>query len=135
MTFFGEMPRFGRYRDQLNAAGVNTGTARGFWGGAPERGEIVVTTWTDAHNGKGQHYIWRPRTNHGNLKTAWELGLIQPGTLVRAIMLRQQGNLPLGVEGRVVKDAALLPGRWRVAAMVDGGDWHALIERETGECG
>jgi hypothetical protein len=56
----------------------------------------------------------RPHTAHGGLRDAWDIGRIEPGATVRLILIRQRGDVPLGVEGREVKDAALLPGRWRV---------------------
>jgi hypothetical protein len=120
------IPPFGRFLDQLNAAGLQTGTARGFWGGVTPTGEIVVTSWTDDNNPGGRFYIHRPPTNHGGLKTAWEVRNIEEGTEVRMILVRQRGNVPAGQPGRQVKDAVLMPNRFRVAEMVDPN--HALIE-------
>jgi hypothetical protein len=68
-----------------------------------------------------------PNTDHGGLKTAWEVGNIRLGTDVRMILVRQRGNIPSGTPGRTVKDAALLPGKWRVVKMVR--DQQAVIER------
>jgi hypothetical protein len=114
------VPSFGKFHDQLVAAGVETGTARGFWGGIATDGTIVVTAWTDQNDGNGRFDIWRPSTNHGGLKTAWELGNIHVGAEVRVILLRQRGNVPPGEEGRSVAAAALMPGKWRVVAMRPG---------------
>ena len=44
--------------DALNAAGVETRTAGGFWGGVTPNGEIVVTSWT------GIAFSW-PAPHHG----------------------------------------------------------------------
>lgn len=129
-----KLPPFGKFLDKLHEAGVETGTARGFWGGIDNDGGLVVTSWIDANDGNGRFYLWRPRTNHGGLKAAWELGNIQPGVEVKLILLRQRGNLPLGVEGRSVAEAALFPVKWRVVQMVDDPDkgWKALMEpKET----
>jgi hypothetical protein len=123
-----KLPPFGKFLDALNAAGVETRTARGFWGGVTDEGEIVVTSWTDGNDGTGRFYIWRPNTNHGGLKTAWEVGNIRAGTEVRMILLRQRGNVPLGHEGRSVAGAALMPGKWRVRELIADKNWHAVIE-------
>ncbi len=103
-------PAFGKFLDALTAAGVETGTARGFWGGVAADGEIIVTAWTDQNDGAGRFYIWRPKTNHGGLKTEWELGNIHVGAEVRMIFVRPRGS----GKPRSVKDAALMPDRWRV---------------------
>jgi len=125
-----KLPAFGRFLDALNAAGVVTRNARGFWGAVTPEGEIVVTSWTDGHDGTGRFYIWRPETNHGGLKTAWEVGNIRVGTEVRMILLRQRGNAPIGGAARSVAGAALMPGKWRVAELVTDKSWHAIIEPE-----
>jgi len=121
---------FGKFLDQLNEAGVETASARAFWGGVTPDGEIVVTSWTDSNDGNGCFYIWRPNTNHGGLRTAWEVGNIRPGAMVRLILLRQRGNVSYGQNKRSVAGAALMPGKWRVAKMMPGhpktGD--ALVE-------
>jgi hypothetical protein len=122
-----KVPPFGKFHNQLKAAGIATDSPRGFWGGVTEDGEIVVTAWTDQHNGQGRFKIWRPQTNHGHLKTAWELGNIKAGALVRLILIRQRGNVPPGEEGREVAAAALLPGKWRVVK-VSGDGMNALVE-------
>jgi hypothetical protein len=126
-----KLPPFGKFLDKLHEAGVQTGTARGFWGGIDNDGGLVVTSWIDANDGNGRFYLWRPRTNHGGLKAAWELGNIRPGVEVKLILLRQRGKLPLGVEGRSVAEAALFPEKWRVVQMVNDADkgWKALLER------
>ena len=122
-----KLPPFGKFVDALNAAGVETRTARGFWGGVTRDGEIVVTAWTDGNDGGGRFYIWRPSTNHGGLKTQWEVGNMRVGTEVRMILLRQRGATPIGGEARSVAGAALMPGKWRVAELVTDKPWHAVI--------
>lgn len=126
---------FGKYLDVLNAAGVQTGSARGFWGGVATDGQIVVTSWVDANDGAGRFYISRPKTNHGGLKTQWEVGNIQAGTEVHLILLRQRGNLSLGEGSRVVADAVLMPGKWRVAEMVTRKDRPQAIVEPTSNIG
>jgi hypothetical protein len=123
-----KLPPFGRFIDALNAAGVQTGSARGFWGGVTADDAIVVTSWIDANDGAGRFFIWRPTTNHGGLRNQWEVGNIRVGTEVRMILLRQRANLPIGVPGRSVAGAALMPGTWRVVEIVTDEDWHAVIE-------
>jgi hypothetical protein len=63
-----KVPPFGRYLDALKAAGVETNSARGFFGGVTADGEIVVTAWIHDNNGRGRFKIFRPHTNHGRLK-------------------------------------------------------------------
>ncbi|MFT4118364.1 hypothetical protein [Bradyrhizobium sp.] len=123
-----QLPPFGKFLDKLHEAGVETGTARGFWGGVDRDGGLVVTSWIDANDGNGRFYLWRPKTNHGGLKAAWELGNVRPGVQVKLILLRQRGNLPLGVEGRSVAEAALFTNKWRIVQMVEGQGWKALLE-------
>jgi hypothetical protein len=123
-----KLPPFGKFLDMLNAAGVRTRSARGFWGGVNGDGEIVVTSWIDGNDGAGRFYIWRPKTNHGGLRAEWEVGNIRVGTEVRMILLRQRGNLPIGEHGRSVGGAVLMPGKWRVAEMISDKDWQAIIE-------
>lgn len=123
-----KLPPFGKFLDALNAAGVETRTARGFWGGITGAGEVVVTSWTDANDQTGRFYIWRPPTNHGGLKTAWEMGHIREGTEVKLILLRQRGNEPLGGGARSVAGAILMPEKWRVVELVRGKSWNAVIE-------
>jgi hypothetical protein len=127
-----KLPPFGKFLDALNAAGVETRTARGFWGGVTPDGEIVVTSWTDANDGSGRFYIWRPSTNHGGLKTEWEVGNIRVGTEVRMILLRQRGAAPIGGEARSVAGAALMPGKWRIAELVTDKSWHAVVRPASG---
>jgi hypothetical protein len=117
---------FGKFLDKLQAAGVETRTARRFWGGVTPEGEIVVTSWTDGNDGKGRFYIWRPETNHGGLKTAWQVGNIHVGAEVRMILVRQRGNVPIDKPGRVVHEASLLLGKWQVVEMIS--DHQAIIE-------
>ncbi len=128
MDILFKLPPFGKFLDALNAVGVTTRTARGFWGGVAEGGEIVVTSWTDANDGKGRFYIWRPTTNHGGLKTQWEVGNIRVGTEVRLILLRQRSDIPIRKPGRSVAGAVLMPGKWRVVKLVEDEDWNAVIE-------
>jgi len=127
-----KLPPFGKFLVALNAAGVTTGSARGFWGGVTPDGVIVVTSWTDANDGAGRFYIWRPSTNHGGLKTAWEVGNIRAGTEVRLILLRQRGKEPIGGPSRSVAEAALMPGKWRVTELVSDKSWHAVVEPVPG---
>ena len=112
-----QVPSFAKYTDVLKAAGVQTGSARGFWGGVSDKDEIVVTTWIDTHDGAGRFYIWRPKTNHGRLRDQWDAGNIRVGTEVKVILLRQRGDLPINQPGREIAGAALLPGKWRVLKM------------------
>lgn len=122
-----KLPVFGKYGDALHSAGVKTKNARGFWGGVGTGGQIVVTSWTDKNDGKGRFTIWRPQTNHGRLRDEWEIGNIGVGTEVRLIMLR---NGAPGKKHRVVASAALMPGKWQVVKMLNGGsNGDALIER------
>lgn len=124
------IPSFGKYLSALNAAGIKTRTARGFFGGVTEDGQIVVTSWVDSHDGDHCFFIWRPNTNHGKLKTAWDVGNIRIGTEVRLILLRQRGNSLIG-SPRSVSEAVLMPDRWCVVEMVDNEDWHAVIRRKS----
>lgn len=129
MNTIHKLPPFGTFLDALRAAGVQTGTARGFWGGVDEHGEIVVTSWIDQHDENRRFYIWKPLTNHGGLKAQWEIGNMRPGTEVRMILLRQRGQTtPLGVP-RQVKDAVLMPGKWRITETTENEDWQAVIEQ------
>ncbi|MBL8904836.1 MAG: hypothetical protein KBF54_13050 [Rhizobiales bacterium] len=120
-------PAFGSFLEALVASGVETKTARRFWGGVTKEGDIVVTTWTDTNDGKGQFYIYKPRTNHGGLKVAWELGNMRVGTEVSVILLRQRGNVPEGEGSRTVAGAALLPWKWKIVRLVSDKNWNALI--------
>lgn len=124
MVVRSKLPPFGKFLDALRAAGVLTGTARRFWGGVSENGEIVVTSWIDAGDEEGRFRIFRPETNHGRLKEQWELGNITIGTEVRLILLRQRGNEVLGQGGRTVAGATLMPGNWRVVEMWNEQDRH-----------
>ncbi len=131
MSITFKLPPFGKYHAVLNAAGVDTASARGFWGGVTPTGQIVVTSWLDANDGNGRFYIWRPKTNHGGLKSQWEVGNIRVGTEIGLIMLRQRGNLPIGEEGRVVAEAGLMPEKWRVAELISDKHWQATVEPIT----
>ncbi len=123
-----KLPPFEKYQTVLNLAGVDTASARGFWGGVTTNDEIIVTSWLDANDGKGRFYIWRPKTNHGGLKCQWEVGNIRLGTEVCLILLRQRGNLAIGKPGRSIADAVLMPSKWRVVELVSDKDWQAVIE-------
>ncbi len=123
-----KLPPFGKYLDKLHDAGVETGTARGFWGGIDKDGGLVVSSWLDANDGNGRFYLWRPPTNHGGLKAAWELGNVRPGVEVTLILLRQRGNVALGKGPRSVAEAALFREKWRVVRMINDQKWQALIE-------
>ena len=116
-----KVPPFGKFLNQLKGAGVQTNSARGFWGGVTPEGEIVVTAWIDQNEGPGRFKIWRPQTNHGGLKTQWEVGNIQVGTEVRLILIRQKGNLPPGKPGREIDAAALMPEKWKVVEIASNG--------------
>jgi hypothetical protein len=122
-----KVPPFGKFLNHLNGAGVETESARGFWGGITPEGEIVVTAWTDHNDGNGRFQIWRPQTNHGNLKTAWELGNIRVGAEVKLILIRQRGNVPPGKQGREIAAAALMPEKWKVVK-VSGDGKSAFVE-------
>ncbi|WP_206454462.1 hypothetical protein [Aurantimonas marina] len=129
-----KLPPFQKYHEALISAGVRTATARGFWGGVTEDGQIVATSWIDANDGKGRFSIFRPLTNHGNLKTQWEVGNMQVGTEIRLILLRQRGNKILGEGGRVVKDAVLMPGKWKIVETLYNEERHrpqAFIEHSS----
>jgi hypothetical protein len=119
---------FGKFLDKLNAAGVKTKSGRGFWGGVAADGKIVVTAWTDGNDGAGRFYIWRPKTNHGGLRTMWEIGNMRVGTEVSLILLRQRGTVAPGKPGRSVAGAALMPTRWRIVELVTRKNQGALIE-------
>lgn len=113
-----KLPTFGTLLTALNDAGVRTGSARGFWGGVTPEDEIVVTAWTDASHGNDRFHVTRPSRRHGGLRDAWDLGRIEPGVNVRLILVRQRGDVPLGQGERQVKDAALMPGQWRVIELL-----------------
>jgi hypothetical protein len=116
-----KVPPFGKFLNQLKGAGVQTESARGFWGGVTPDGEIVVTAWIDQNDGHGRFTIWRPKTNHRRLKEQWEVGNIRAGTEVRVILVRQRGNVPSGKPGRQIAAATLMPGKWRVAEIASDG--------------
>lgn len=123
--------QFGTLLSALNAAGVQTGSARGSWGGVTPDDDIVVTSWSDYAVGKDRFRISRPTTRHGGLRDKWDLGLIEPGATVRLILVRQRSDLPPGAPGRTIKDAALMPGRWRVVEVYRDEDdrQRAIIEK------
>lgn len=116
-----QLPIFGKYVDALHMAGIETGSARQFWGGVTSKGDIVVTTWADADQSDGSYKIWRPNTNHGGLLGQWDVGSIAVGRVVRLIMLRQRGSVPLDQGPREVKDAALMHGKWKVVRVAKDG--------------
>jgi hypothetical protein len=99
----------------------------GILGGVASNGEIV--SWTDANDGSGRFTIWRPGTNHGGLKTEWEVGNIR--VEVRMILLRQRAAAPIGGEARSVAGAALMPGKWRIAELVTDKSWHAVVRQAS----
>jgi hypothetical protein len=123
------LPAFGKFTDKLNASGVETRNARGFWGGVGVDGTIVVTAWLDGHDEAGRFYIWRPKTNHGGLRTMWEVGNMRVGTEVTLILVQQRGTVPHGKPGRSVAGAALMPTPWRIVDVVTGKKQGAWIER------
>jgi hypothetical protein len=135
------LPPAKKYLDALRAAGIRTGTARGFWGGVTEGGEVVVTTWIDGGAGPDRFWIWEPPTNHGGLRDEWRVGNIRAGALVKLILVHQRGNIPLDDRSspdvdrrparRQVAGARLMPGLWRVVEVKpDPNGWPgAIIER------
>jgi hypothetical protein len=124
-----QLPPFRTFLRTLNEAGVETRSARGFWGGITPHGDIVATAWIDRRGGHNGFVISRPRTRHGGLRDAWDLGRITDGALIRLIILRQRGDAPPG-ERRQMKDAALMPGQWRVMGepFLEGDRTRALVE-------
>ena len=119
------LPRFGTLLEALTKAGVETKSARGWWGGVTRDDDIVVTAWIDAVAGGGRFTIFRPTTRHGGLRDMWEVGRIEPGAPVKLIIVRQRGNVPFGQEGRQVHSAGLMPGQWRICKV--NGD-SAIVE-------
>lgn len=120
-----KLPTFTTYQVALREAGVDTASARGFWGGVSKGGDIVLTTWIDAGVGDGRFQVWKPRTRHGGLMDMWDLGRIEVGATVRLIILRPKGHSSKLGEARSIHSAGLTPGRWRVAAV--GAD-QAVVE-------
>jgi hypothetical protein len=122
-----KLPPFGKFVDALIEAGIQTKTARGFWGGVNPDGDIILTAWIDFNDGDGRFYVWRPPTNHGGLKEQWQVGNIRVGTNVRLILVRPRKEVPMG-EKRQVAGAALLPAKWRVAKMTPDKPYQAIVE-------
>jgi hypothetical protein len=120
-----KLPPFGKFLAALNAAGVVTRTARGFWGGVTTEGEIIVTSWTDANDGTGRFYIWRPNTNHGELKTAWEVGNIRVGPRADAALSK------LLTRRLSVIGTSSAPGSTPIARI----GARALVSKRTGQNG
>ena len=54
-----------------------------------------------------KRFIWKPRTNHGGLKGAWDSGALSIGAKVKLILVRK------GKSGQV-NGAAVQPGYWLV---------------------
>lgn len=125
-----QMDTFTTLLAALQKAGVATGSARGFWGGITSDNDVVVTAWFDAMDAQGRFVVARPQRRHGGLRDAWDQRRVVPGATVKLILVRQRGDVRLGDPGRIVKDAALMPGRWRVVELTqDENDWpHAVIE-------
>lgn len=125
-----QMGSFSTLLAALQKAGVTTGSARGFWGGTTPDNDVVVTAWFDAMDPQGRFTVARPRTRHGGLRDAWDQRRVVPGATVKLVLVRQRGDVRLGEPGRVVKDATLMPGRWRVVELKqDENDWpHAVLE-------
>jgi hypothetical protein len=69
-------------------------------------------------------------TRLGGLRDAWHQRRVVPDATVKLILVCQRGYVRLGDPGRVVKDATLMPGWWRVAALTqDENGWpQAIIE-------
>jgi hypothetical protein len=121
----------------LTQAGELIGNGRGCWGGRTAEGTPVVTTWEHHPGaGAGRRFIWKPVTNHGGLRDLWDTGRIMPGARVRVIELRHRGPVPDDDTQRVVGQARLLPGCWRVVSppYVNPGETtaRAIIEPEVG---
>lgn len=109
--------KWGKHLDALRAAGIKTMNARGFRGGKAANGDIVVTAWIDqSHKDGGTFPIWRPKTNHGGLLEAWQLGGIKDGAKVRVILLRRRGSKT----GPAVIHKAALVGYARVVDVKKG---------------
>lgn len=108
----------------LISAGVETGSARGFWGGISKSGDIVVTSWLpDRAEGRPlRRFIWKPTTNHGGLKSAWESGALSIGAKVKLILVRSKAKP--GEPGQV-GGAAVQPGFWQVVEIFER-DGHQL---------
>ena len=101
--------------DCLRAAGVLCTNPRGWWGGVTTDGIPVVTTWLDAAVAPDQFWIWQPLNNRGRLLDEWIAGNIRVGTVVRLIILKQDGNEPLHEQRYMARgQARLMPGYWRV---------------------
>jgi len=108
-----EPKKWVKFTEALNAAGVKTGTGRGFWGGVAQDGAIVVTSWIQPKDVKdGRRRIHRPFTNHGGLRRAWDSGEIAVGTKVRVILTDPGNSETTGK--KAVKAACVLPGYWRI---------------------
>jgi hypothetical protein len=118
-----KVPTFGKYLDALRAAGVETNSGRGFFGGLATDGAIVVTAWIHDNNGKGRFKIFRPHTNHGRLLEQWQLGNIHEGTEVRLILVRDRA-----VGAHVVAGGALMEGKWKVVSVTRDGK-NAFVEQ------
>ncbi len=104
-----------KFTEALNAAGVKTGTGRGFWGGIAEDGAIVVTSWIQPKDLKdGRRRIHKPFTNHGGLRRAWDSGEVAVGTKVRVILTDPGNSEKTGDKKKAVKAACVLPGYWKV---------------------
>lgn len=108
-----KLPPFGTLLGALNEAGVETKSARGFWGGITSDDDIVVTFWQDeacelgrarSEPEDGDRWpVWCPRTNHGRLKEAWETGRMVENATVRAIMV-QARCARCGVDARPLEN-------------------------------
>jgi hypothetical protein len=114
-----KLPKFGKFIDALREAGVETGSARGFWGGVTKDDDIVVTAWLDQRRADDSFPIWRPRTRHGGLLDMWEMGRIAPNATVRLIIVRRKAKEDPN-ERSSIHSAGLMPGRWRVREFGEG---------------
>jgi hypothetical protein len=107
--------RWVKFTEALNAAGVSTGTGRGFWGGVTSDGDIVVTSWLKDRNEDGtERFIHKPFTNHGGLRRSWDIGALTIGTKVKVILTDPGNSEGTGDKKKGVKWAAVVPGYWRV---------------------
>lgn len=120
-----KLPTFTTYQLALREAGVETASARGFWGGVSNNGDIVLTTWIDAGTGGGGFQVWKPKTRHGGLMDMWDLGRIQVGAKVRVIIIRPKGHSSRLGEARSIHSAGLTSGYWRVT---EAGEDLAVVE-------
>ena len=114
-----QLPPFEKFTKILNDAGVKTGSGRESLGGVTDDGAIVLTTFIDrGRAADGSWRVWRPKTDHGGLRSQWEIGAITVGTHVRLILARpikQHEGPP------AVKDACLLSETYVIKSVAKDG--------------